>query len=175
MSKYICQTTKCQYIKCQTLKIVKSIKNKTKNVRRKYIVLCSIYFRPNAVHPPEKISQTDSVLVFSKVAMFPLLGSCTISTLFSFFKFQTSWSIKKSLKTEMALFEATGGKQMGEYLKMLFDALKNIAPTSIASEQVFSIATDFIPKKRSRLSDQAIDDLIFEKGYFEMKEGLLSN
>ena len=45
---------------------------------------------------------------------------------------QTSWSIKKYLKTEMALFEATGGKQMGEYLKMLFDALKNIAPTSIA-------------------------------------------
>ena len=73
--------------------------------------------------------------------------------MFSFFKFQTSWSIKKSLKTEMALFEATGGKQMGEYLKMLFDALKNIAPTSIASEQAFSIATDFIPKKRSRLSD----------------------
>ena len=75
----------------------------------------------------------------------------------------------------MALFEATGGKQMGEYLKMLFDALKNIVPTSIASEQAFSIATDFIPKKRSRLSDQAIDDLIFEKGYFEMKEGLLIN
>ena len=31
--------------------------------------------------------------------------------------------------------------------KMLDDALKNIAPTSIASEQTFSIATDFIPKK----------------------------
>ena len=53
--------------------------------------------------------------------------------------------------------------------KMLDDALKNIAPTSIAtaSEQTFSIATDFIPKKRSKLSDKAIDDLIFEKGYFQ--------
>ena len=51
--------------------------------------------------------------------------------------------------------------------KMLDDALKNIAPTSIASEQTFSIATYFIPKKRSKLSDEAIDDLIFEKGYFE--------
>ena len=51
--------------------------------------------------------------------------------------------------------------------KMLDDALKNIAPTSIASEQTFSIATDFIPKKRSKLSDEAIDDLIFEKGYFQ--------
>ena len=50
---------------------------------------------------------------------------------------------------------------------MLDDALKNIAPTSIASEQTFSIATDFIPKKRSKLSDKAIDDLIFEKGYFQ--------
>ena len=81
----------------------------------------------------------------------------------------TEAPIKKSLKTEMALFEAT--KQMGENLKMLFDALKNIAPTSIASEQAFSIATDFIPKKRSKLSDQAIDDLIFEKGYFQ-NEGM---
>ena len=44
---------------------------------------------------------------------------------------------------------------------------ENIAPTSIASEQTFSIATDFIPKKRSKLSDKAIDDLIFEKGYFQ--------
>ena len=45
-------------------------------------------------------------------------------------------------------------------------ALKNIAPTSIASEQAFSVSASFISKIRSLLSDQAIDDLMFEKGYF---------
>ena len=46
----------------------------------------------------------------------------------------------------MNLFEAPGGKQMGENLKNIFDVLKNIAPTLIASEQAFSIATDFVSK-----------------------------
>lgn len=78
---------------------------------------------------------------------------------------------KKSLKSEMNLFEATNGQQKGENLQKLFLVLKNIAPTSIASEQAFSISSDFIRKKRSLLSDQAIDDLCFEKGYFA-NEGL---
>ena len=71
---------------------------------------------------------------------------------------------KKSLKSEMALFEATN--QKGELLQKLFLVLKNISPTSIFSEQAFSISASFIPKVRSKLSDQAIDDLCFEKGYF---------
>ena len=73
---------------------------------------------------------------------------------------------KKSLQTEMALFEATGGKQRGENLEKLYLALKNIAPTSIASEQAFSIASNFVPQIRSLLSDQSIDNLCFEKSYF---------
>ena len=40
------------------------------------------------------------------------------------------------------------------------------SPTSVYCEQAFSIATSFITKLRSRLSDQSIDDLQFEKGYF---------
>ena len=43
---------------------------------------------------------------------------------------------QKSLKTEMALFEAT--KQMGENLKMLFDALKNIG------EHILSVTSDYL-------------------------------
>ena len=39
------------------------------------------------------------------------------------------------------------------------------------SEQAFSISSNFIPQKRSLLSDQAIDDLCFKKGYFS-NEGL---
>ena len=71
---------------------------------------------------------------------------------------------KKSLQTEMALFEATN--QRGDNLEKLFLVLKNISPTSIASEQAFSIAGNFVTKIRSRLSDESIDDLCFEKGYF---------
>ena len=48
----------------------------------------------------------------------------------------------------------------------MFVILKNIAPTSIASEQSFPIAANFVTKIRSKLSDQAIDNLCFEKGYF---------
>ena len=58
----------------------------------------------------------------------------------------------------MKLFEATNGQQRGELLQKLFVILKNIAPTSIAA--------NFVTKIRSKLSDQAIDDLCFEKGYF---------
>ena len=39
------------------------------------------------------------------------------------------------------------------------------------SEQAFSIPSNFITQKRSLLSDQAIDDLCFEKGNFA-NEGL---
>ena len=70
----------------------------------------------------------------------------------------------KSLKSEMNYYGTTG--QRGDNLQKLFLVLKNIAPTSIASEQAFSISANFIPKMRSLLSDQAIDDLCFEKGYF---------
>ena len=75
-------------------------------------------------------------------------------------------TLAQTLKSEMRLFEATKGKQMGENLQKLFVMLKNIAPTSIASEQSFSIAANFVTKIRSCLSDQTIDDLCFEMGYF---------
>ena len=75
-------------------------------------------------------------------------------------------SIEKTLKSEMKLFEATNGQQRGELLQKLFVILKNIAPTSIASKQSFSIAANFVTKIRSCLSDQAIDDLCFEKCFF---------
>ena len=70
----------------------------------------------------------------------------------------------KSLKAEMKMYEATGEK--GESLKKLELVLKNISPTSIYSEQAFSISASLIPSVRSLLSDEAIDDLCFETGYF---------
>ena len=72
---------------------------------------------------------------------------------------------KKSLQSEMSHYENTG--QRGEYLEKLFLVLKNIAPTSVSSEQAFSVAGSFVPSRRSRLSDISIDDLCFEKDYFD--------
>jgi len=49
----------------------------------------------------------------------------------------------------------------------LYIILKNIAPTSVSSEQAFSVAGSFVPNRRSRLSVESIDDLCFEKSYFD--------
>ena len=68
----------------------------------------------------------------------------------------------------MAFYEATNIR--GPNLENLNLVLKNISPTSVLSEQAFSIAGNLVTKYRNRLSDQAIDDLTFEKGYF-LKEG----
>ena len=51
-------------------------------------------------------------------------------------------------------------------LGKLFLILKNIAPTSVASEQSFSISGHIISRCRARLGDETIDDLCFEKSYF---------
>ena len=45
--------------------------------------------------------------------------------------------------------------------------LKNIAPTSVSTEQAFSIAGSFVTPRRSHLTDGAVDDLCFEKSYFD--------
>ena len=45
--------------------------------------------------------------------------------------------------------------------------LKNIAPTSVYAEQAFSVASSFVPNRRSRLTDLSIDDLCFKKAYFD--------
>ena len=58
-------------------------------------------------------------------------------------------------------------KQRGENLEKLLLVLKNIAPTSVYAKQAFSVASSFVPNRRSRLTDVSIDDLCFEKAYFD--------
>ena len=72
---------------------------------------------------------------------------------------------KKSIQSEMSHYENT--KQRGDNLEKLFLVLKNIAPTSVSAEQAFSVAGSFVPNRRSRLTDVSIDDLCFEKAYFD--------
>ena len=78
-------------------------------------------------------------------------------------KSQNSLPSKKSLQTEMHLFETTN--QKGDSLTKL-EILKNIAPTSVACESAFGLAGNIITRSRARLTDDAIDDLCFEKSYF---------
>lgn len=70
----------------------------------------------------------------------------------------------KTLKAEFSLFEATNKRTKN--LDLLFDALKTIKPTSIASERVFSISGNIVSKIRTRLSHRSVDVLCFLKSYF---------
>jgi hypothetical protein len=73
----------------------------------------------------------------------------------------------KSLSKEMSAFEAS--KQRTGNLEKLYRALLNIAPTSVASERAFSVSGSFVSRRRKGLSNEAIDDLCFLKGYFDSK------
>ena len=70
----------------------------------------------------------------------------------------------KSIGSEMTAFEKIGIKT--ENLEKLYKALANLPPTSVSCERIFSISGDFVTKKRSRLSDKSMDDLVFLKGCF---------
>ena len=71
----------------------------------------------------------------------------------------------KFLTKEMGIFE--GRKERSDCLEKLYKALLNISPTSVSCERVFSIAGGLIPPRRSLLSDERFDELVFLKGYFK--------
>lgn len=74
---------------------------------------------------------------------------------------------QKTIKAEFSLFEATNKRTKN--LDMLFNALKTIKPSSIASERVFSISGNIVTKIRTRLSHNSVDILCFLKSYFLKK------
>ena len=53
-------------------------------------------------------------------------------------------------------------KKLKSKLENIFLILKD----SVASESAFSISCNFLPKSRARMTDQALDDLCFEKIFF---------
>ena len=73
----------------------------------------------------------------------------------------------KTLRKEMDIYAATNEKSPN--LKYLFEALKQISPTSVASERVISCSGSIVTKKRSRLDDGTINDLCFLQGVFKNK------
>lgn len=73
----------------------------------------------------------------------------------------------KTIDKEFKLFETT--KKPTENIKLLQAALLTIKPTSTQNERNFSVAADFVTKKRNRLSDSIVDILCFLKNYFRKK------
>lgn len=73
-------------------------------------------------------------------------------------------STPQTLKKEFLVLEATNKRTKN--LDLLFNALKTIKPSSVASERVFSISGNFVSKVRTRLSSKFIDVLCFLKSYF---------
>lgn len=71
------------------------------------------------------------------------------------------------LRREMALYE--GGGALGFHLKMVYNFLLTIPPTSVDSERAFSAAGILCTKFRSRLNDDTVDALCFLRGFFQQQ------
>lgn len=73
-------------------------------------------------------------------------------------------SLIKIVKREILTFEELNVK--GKYLKLAYNYLLAIRPSSVEAERAFSAAGLICTKIRSRLGDQAIDELCFLRSYF---------
>ena len=73
-------------------------------------------------------------------------------------------SSTQTLRKEFLALEATNKRTKN--LELLYQALKTIKPSSVASERVFSISVNFVNKLRTQLNSKSIDVLCFLKSYF---------
>jgi len=71
----------------------------------------------------------------------------------------------KTLIQEFKLYEANGKRTSN--LQQLLDAVLTIKPSSTQNERNFSIATDFITKKRTRMLGSTLNALCFLKNYLK--------
>ena len=70
------------------------------------------------------------------------------------------------VKHEMNIFEQTKNLPDNSLLKVLYNALLTIPPTSVESERAFSIFGYFCNKVRSSLKPATINALIFLREYY---------
>lgn len=77
---------------------------------------------------------------------------------------ESSNSLLKIIKSEMELFENKNDE--GVHLSLIYDWLKNIKPTSVEAERVFSSSGYICNKVRSRLNDETLSNICFLKSYF---------
>lgn len=65
----------------------------------------------------------------------------------------------------MSAFESDGTK--GKYLRMTYEYLLTITPTSVEAERAFSATGYFCNDLRSSLGDETINSLCFLRSYFQ--------
>lgn len=68
------------------------------------------------------------------------------------------------LKKEFQLFDQTNKRTAN--LEKIFNAIMTVKPTSTENERVFSMSRNIVSKIRNRISDEAINALVFLKAYF---------
>ena len=100
----------------------------------------------NGEPAPKKSKKDELYALLAKRKEVPTQESVTLITL---------------IKREMAVFEGSGGKQIGEKLAFLKNALATVPPTSVEVERLFSAAGLFVTKLRTSLSDEMLDTLCF--------------
>ncbi|GBP39998.1 hypothetical protein EVAR_39227_1 [Eumeta japonica] len=71
---------------------------------------------------------------------------------------------KSIVKKEFLLFVQNGKRSPN--IESMYKALLSVKPTSTENERVFSISVNIVNKIRNRLSDKAINALVFLKAYF---------
>lgn len=76
-----------------------------------------------------------------------------------------SENIDKILKKEMSVFEGDGTR--GKYLRMAYEYLLTVTPTSVEAERAFSAAGYLCNNLRSSLGDETINSLCFLRSYFQ--------
>lgn len=76
-----------------------------------------------------------------------------------------SKNLENVLKKEMSAFESDGTK--GRYLRMTYEYLLTIPPTSVEAERAFSAAGYICNDLRTSLGDESINSLCFLRSYFQ--------
>lgn len=77
---------------------------------------------------------------------------------------QPAKSLLATIKKEITLFEQGGSR--GHHLKLIYDCLQTIPPTSVEAERAFSSAGYLCNKIRSNLKDDTLDQLCFLRSHF---------
>jgi len=80
---------------------------------------------------------------------------------------------KSDMKSEFELSIING--QLTSNLQSLHGALMAVDPTSTASEQSFSVASQCVTKVRNKMGDDLLDVLVFLKYYFKSKDSETMN
>lgn len=82
--------------------------------------------------------------------------------------FESEESNEVDIKKEIQLMVAT--KKRTPKLDKLYTALLTIQPSSTSCESAFSVASSFVPKRRSKMKSDLLEALVFLKYYFLKKD-----